>query len=257
MKKIISYNFILFAALLTLLTGCGKYKIKPNISVEERMKIAEKMFKDGDYLDARTQFHIIILNSPGGSLSDKAQFYYAECHFKLKEYILAIAEYEKLLRIYSNSEYVDDAQYMIGLSYYKLSPKAGLDQTYTEKAVEEFQKFLEDYPDSQLAGQVNEYMQKCREKIAQKHFRNGESYRKRTFYRSAIIYYNYVLDNYYDTKYAEKSLWGKAECYRKIGDLEQAEIFYKLYLEKYPKSSRIDDARNQLSSMKINNNDHN
>ncbi len=257
MKKIIKYKFILFVLFIATFTGCGKYKIKPNISTEERMKIAEKMFKDGDYLDARTQFHIIILNSPGGSLSDKAQFYYAECHFKIKEYILAIAEYEKLIRIYANSEYVDDAQYMIGLSYYKLSPKAGLDQTYTEKAVEEFQKFLEDYSGSPLAGQVTENMQKCREKIAQKNFKNGESYRKRSFFRSAIIYYNYVLDNYYDTKYAEKSHWAKAECYRRIGDLEQAEKLYKLYLEKYPKSSRVDEARNQLSSLKTDNDNHN
>lgn len=250
MKKMLKHLMILWFMLVMVLSGCGRYKIKPNISAEDRMKVAEKMFKDGDYLDARTQFHIIILNSPGGSLSDKAQFYYAECHFKLKEYILAIAEYEKLIRIYSNSEYVDDAQYLIGLSNYKLSPKAGLDQTSTEKAIEGFQKFLEDYPDSPLVTQANEYMHKCREKLAQKNFKNGESYRKRSFYHSALIYYDYVLDNYYDTKYAEKSLWSKAECYRRIGDLEQAEKFYKLYLEKYPKSSKADQARDQLSSIK-------
>lgn len=254
MKKIIIYLLLLFVLVILLLSGCGRHNIKPNISNEERMKVAEKMFNDGDYLDARTQFRIVILNSPGGSLSDKAQFYYAECHFKVKEYILATAEYEKLTRMYPNSEYVDDAQFQIGLGYYKLSPKAALDQTYTEKAIEEFQRFLEDYPGSPLVPKANEYMRKCRDKLAQKNFRNGESYRKRALYRSALVYYDYVLNNYYDTKLAERSLWEKAECYRQLGEQEQAEKFYKLYLEKYPKSSKINKAKDFLSSIKTNNN---
>lgn len=255
MKRIIIYQLILLVLLIVIFAGCGRYKIKPGISNEDRMKIAEEMFNDGDYLDARTQFRIVILNSPGGSLSDKAQFYYAECHFKVKEYILAIAEYEKMTRMYANSEYVDDAQFQIGMSYYKLSPKAALDQSYTEKAIEEFQKFLEDYPDSELAPKTNELMKKCREKLAQKNFKNGESYRKRALYRSALVYYDFVLDNYYDTKFSEQSLWEKAECYRQLGETEQAEKFYKLYLEKYPESSKIDKAKVFLSSIKTNNQD--
>lgn len=252
MKKIVLYQLILFTLLILVLTGCGKHKIKPNISGEERMKIAEEMFNDGDYLDARTQFRIVILNSPGGTLSDKAQFYYAECHFKVKEYILAIAEYEKMTRIYANSEYVDDAQYQIGMSYYKLSPKAALDQSYTEKAIEEFQKFLEDYPGSDLVPKTNEYMRKCRDKLAQKNFKNGESYRKRALFRSALVYYDFVLDNYYDTKFAEKSLWEKAECYRQLSEAEQAEKFYQLYLEKYPDNVKAEKAKEFLSSIKAN-----
>ena len=241
---------ILFVLLIMVLAGCGRHQIKPNISNDERMKAAEKMFNDGDYLDARTQFRIVILNSPGGSLSDKAQFYYAECYFKVKEYILAIAEYEKVTRMYANSEYVDDAQFQIGMCYYKLSPKAALDQNYTEKAIEEFQRFLEDYPASDLAPKTNEFMKKCREKLAQKNFNNGESYRKRTLYRSALVYYDYVLDNFYDTKFAEGSLWEKAECHRQLGETEQAEKFYKLFLEKYPKSSKADKAKDFISSVK-------
>lgn len=254
MKKIITHQLILFVLLIGILTGCGRHKIKPNISNEERMKVAEKMFNDGDYLDARTQFRIVILNSPGGSLSDKAQFYYAECHFKVKEYILAISEYEKMTRIYANSEYVDDAQYQIGMSYYKLSPKAALDQTYTEKAIEEFQRFLEDYPGSELVPKANEYMRKCRDKLAQKNFKSGESYRKRALFRSALVYYDFVLDNYYDTKFAERSLWEKAECYRQLNEVEQAEKFYKLYLEKYPKSAKAEKAKDFLSIITNNSN---
>lgn len=255
MKRNILLQILIVTLVTVAISSCGRHKIKPNISADERMEIAEKMFKDGDYLDARTQFRIIILNSPGGSLSDKAQFYYAECHFNLKEYILAIAEYEKLVRVYSNSEYVDDAQYKLALSYYKLSPKPALDQTNTEKAIVEFQKFLEDYPNSPLVAKANEFMIKCRNKMAEKKYKSAESYRKRALYRSALVYYDYVLDNFYDTKFAEKALWEKAECYRKMGESEQAEKFYKLYLEKYPRSSKNEKIKDLLSSIDTNHNE--
>jgi len=245
---------VIIVTILILLTvaACSRNKFKANLSMEQRMERAIKMFNDRDYLDAKTEFRIIILNFQGSTLSDKAQFYYAECHFNLKEYILAISEYEKLTRVFSNSEYVDDAQYKVALSYYKLSPKYALDQINTEKAIQEFQKFLEDYPYSTLVPEADKYMQKCREKLAKKHFRNGESYRKRTLYRSALVYYDHVLDNYYDTSFAEKSLWAKAECLKLLGQHEQAEKFYKLYLEKYPDSSRVSKIKNMLSDLRSN-----
>lgn len=240
---------ILFLILFTLVMvgSCSRNKMRATLSADERMKIAEKMFKDGDYLDAKTEFKIITLNFPGSSVSDRAQFYLGECHYKLKEYILASAEYQKLTRIFPNSEFVDDAQYKIALSNFQLSPKYSLDQTSTMKAIEEFQRFLEDYPTSDLVPEANKHMLKCREKLARKDFENAESYRKRTFYTAAVKYYDHVLDNYYDTKYAEKALYGKAEAFRKSGDNEQAKKCYQLYLEKYPDSSKISRIKNILS----------
>lgn len=248
MNNFIQRNIIIFFLIVIIFGSCSRKSIKLNLSPEERMARAEKIFQDGDYLDAKTEFRIIILNFPGGSLSDKAQFYLADCHYHLKEYILAGEEFKKLIRAYPNSEYVDDAQFKIAMSNYKLSPKPLLDQNYTEKAIEEFQRFLEDYPNSDLVPEANKYMKKSREKLGDKNFRIAESYRKRAIFRSAIIYYDYVLDNYYDTPFAEKSLWEKAECYRELGDKAQAEKFYKLYLEKYPKNSKAEKAKDLLSS---------
>jgi outer membrane protein assembly factor BamD len=244
-KNIVRLGGLLMLIALTLV-ACNRQKIKPTLSAEERLQKAEKMFGKGDYLDAKTEFKIILLNFPASNLSDRAQFFYAECHYMLKEYILAIEEYKKLIRAYPNSEYVDDAQYKVALSSYKLSPKSSLDQTYTEKALEEFQRFLEDYPTSPLLPEAAQAMLKCRERLAEKNFKIGESYRKRALFGSAIIYYDYVLDNYYDTSFAEKALWEKAGCYRAAGDKAQAEKFYRLYLEKYPKSSKADRAKAQL-----------
>lgn len=248
MNSLITQIFIVSALILFICIGCSQKKIKPSLSLEERMSKAEKMFQEGDFLDAKTEFRIIILNFPGSSLSDQAQFYLAECHYQLKEYILAEEEYKKLIRAYPNSSLVDDAQFKVAMCNFKLSPKSALDQNYTNKAIEEFQRFLEDYPNSELIPEANKFMKKSREKLGDKNFKIAETYRKRAYFRAAIIYYDYVLDNFYDTLFAEKALWQKAECYRQMGDSEQAEKFYKIFLEKYPKGSNAARAKDLLSN---------
>ncbi len=254
MKKNLLRYFSVVILILLVIISCGRHKLKPTASADEHMAYAEKLFENGDYLDARTEFRIIILNFPGSTISDKAQLRLADCHFNLKEYIIAAEEYKKLVRVFPNSDYVDDAQYKIALSLFKLSPKYSLDQDYTNQAIEEFQKFLDDYPKSDLVPEVNKSMKLCREKLGKKYYRNAESYRKLTWYKSAIVYYDFVLDNYYDTEFAELSLYGKAECLQNLGDNEQAEKFYQLYLEKYPNAIKAGKARNQLAKILEKNN---
>jgi len=231
-------KWLILALLGSLILSCSSGKPKPNLSAEERLTYAKKKFNDSDYLDAKTEFRIIVLNFPGHPVVDEAQYYLAESHYKLKEYILAVAEYEKLVRMFPNSDFVDDAQYKIGLSYYQLSPKYSLDQENTLKAIDELQKFTEEYAESELVAEANDLIQKCREKLARKEYKNGELYRKMSNCSSAIIYFESVLNTYYDTKYAKDAQYWLAECLRREGDFERALVEFDRYLRKYPDSKR-------------------
>jgi outer membrane protein assembly factor BamD len=229
-----------------IVCACGGGKIKANLTAEERLTYAEKLFHDGDYLEAQTQLRIIILNAPGSTVVDRAQFLLAECHFKMKEYLTAAAEYEKLVRLYTRSEYLDDAQYKLGLSYFELSPKADLDQKYTMLAISEFQKFLEDFPDSPFVAEVGEKLDAAREKLAKKEYNTATLYRRMAYYESSVISYNAVLSAYYDTRFAEPALYYKAECLVKLNKLEEAATSLKSLLAKYPRTEFRDRARNLL-----------
>lgn len=231
-------KYISLLLLILLIASCGSNKPKTSLSADERLAYAMKKFENGDYLDARKEFRVIVLNFPGHQIVDKAQFHLAECHFNMKEYILAIAEYQKLVRMLPNSEYVDDAQYKIGYSNYKLSPKYSLDQNYTLKAIEELQKFTEDYPESDHKEKAVGLMLQCREKLAKKDYKNGELYRKIGFYDAAVVYFEGILTTFYDTKYAEDAQFWVAECLRRDRQYDRAIKEYKRHLEKYPESKR-------------------
>lgn len=240
-----------------IIFSCGSNRPKKDLPAEERISWAINKFNDGDYLEAKTEFRIVVLNFPGHNVVDKAQYYLAECHFNLKEYIEAIAEYEKLLRMFQNSSYRDDALYKIGLANYKLSPKYSLDQTYTLQAIEKLQQFREEFPDSDIKGEAEEIMKRCREKLAKKEYKNGELYRKLTYYDAAILYYEGVVNNYYDTSWVKEAQYWLAVCLTKEGNFDRASTEYNRYLSKYPEGKRAPIVKNSLQELaeKQSNND--
>lgn len=232
-----SVFFLLLIFILSMiLVSCSSYNVRPNMAPKERFELAKKMFNNRDFFEAKTQFKILTLNSPGVQFIDEVQYLLAECHFNLKEYIIAADEYGRLIRLYPKSSWLDDAQFKIGLCYYKLSPKPSLDQQYTYQAIENFQRFLEDFPKSELVPKAAKMLQKCRTKLAEKEYKAGELYRKLNFYSAALVYFNSVLETYYDTKFAEAALYWKGECLYKLERKNEAHQVFIGLIEKYPYS---------------------
>lgn len=227
-------GFLTAVLFLTIISSCSNKKLKANLPPHERLAFAMELFDKGDYFDAKNQFKIITLSHSGHAIADKAQFYLAECHYNLKEYILSASEYERLIKVYPNSEYVDDAKLKIGMSYYMLSPKYSLDQEYTIKAIKEFQEFLEDYPTSDLFPRVEAMLAETRDKLAHKLYAAADQYRKIGAYQSGVIYFTMVLERYYDSKYAPMAQYYLGECYIKMEKNEEALEAFRAFLERYP-----------------------
>lgn len=250
MKSIRRASFVYSFLILIAFSACKSYNVKPNLPAQERFELAMKMFKNEDYFDAKNQFKILILNNPALSFIDDAQYYLAESHFHLKEFILAADEYNRLIRLYPQSEWVDDAQFKIALSDYKLSPKASLDQKYTHLAVEHFQRFLEDFPSSDLVPEAEKLLKECRTKLAKKEFKSGELYRKLHDCEAALVYFNSVLDNYYDTKYARDALYWKGECLFELNRKDESFGTFTELMQRYPKSKYVGDVRERLEEIR-------
>jgi outer membrane protein assembly factor BamD len=240
------YKLVILIFAMFFIFSCSKSRIKPNATLEERMEEGMRLFEKGNYFDAKTQFRIITLSHSGSLIADKAQFYTAECHFNMKEYILSASEYERLIKVYPNSEYVDDAKYKLGLSYYRLSPKYSLDQEYTLSSIVHFQEFLEDYHTSDLVPQVEKYLLEARNKLAHKVYSSADIYRKMTYYSAANIYYNKVLEEYYDTDFAPKALFWLGDCNRRLDKFQESLDAFGEFMQKYPNHEWIPRARNKI-----------
>jgi len=229
--------------------GCKSYNVKPNLPAEKRIELARLMFKNKDYVEAKTQFKILTLNNPGLQFIDEAQFFLGECHFNVKEYILATDEYRRLTRLYSKSPWVDDAYFKIALCNYKLSPKPALDQKYTKLAVLHFAAFIEDYPNSEIVPEAERMLKICRTKLAEKEFNAGYLYRKLDINHAALVYFDSVLESYYDTKFAKDALFLKGESLYELDRKVEADKTFKEFIAKYPKSKYVSKAKSRIKEI--------
>ncbi len=234
-----------------ILVSCGGKARKTGPTAEESFRHAMDKFNRGKYLDASEELTLVTLNFSGSSLIDSAQFYLGESHFRMKEYIVAADEFGRLIDQYPSSPLVDNAKYKIGLSYYLLSPNYQLDQEYTRKALKEFQEFTEMFPESDLVPSVLEKIMEARSKLARKAYRSGALYYRMHDYEAAIVYFDDVLDNFYDTEFAPMSMLKKGECYAKMKRFEEAGETLTKLLERYPDSPSAKTAKQSLKSLEL------
>jgi outer membrane protein assembly factor BamD len=232
--------------------SCGSSNVQQNLTADQRFELGKQKFDKGDYLDAIAEFDIVRLQFPGSTVADKAQYFLAESRFMQEEYLVAAEDYQALKRNMAASPLAPVAQYKIAMCYYNLSPKAPLDQTYTLRAIDEFQTFIEYNPTHELVHDSEEKIKELNTRLAKKLYESGILYMKMEYYKAATIYFSDVVERYHDTQYAEPALFGKinALCVRK--KYTEAKPEAEKYLEKYPSGSHRSEAESLLRDI----NDH-
>jgi outer membrane protein assembly factor BamD len=237
MKNIIKCAAIVLSIYAAaLLSGCGSKEAEKFVSAEERFALGMKYFNDEDYLEAIDEFKVVSLQHQGSKVAESAQFYMAESRFNREEYILAAFEYDILLNMMHSSVFVPLARFKRATCYYELSPKSYLDQNYTQKAIDEYQEFLEYHSADTLAPVAEKRIIELNTKMAKKDFENGMTYMHMYYYKAATYYFDQVLEKYHDTEYAEQALFRKAEALLNRNKFADARESVDKFLAKYPGS---------------------
>jgi outer membrane protein assembly factor BamD len=224
----------LMAVTALVLAGCGSGDVTTVMSVEDRFAHAKELFENHDYLEAINEFTVITLQYQGSSVAPDAQFYLGECRFVRGEYLLAAFEYSIVKRNYPASSRVADASFKTAMCYYNLSPKSALDQQYTRKAIDEFQSFIEYYPSNANAKDAESKINELTVRLAKKQYDTARLYTKMEYYRSAMVYYDDVIEKYHDTEYAPLAYIGKVELMMSRNKYREASAEAAKFLEKYP-----------------------
>lgn len=219
------------------------------MSAEEHLAYAMEMYEDGDYQFSTQEFQSIILQFPGNTVNDDAQYYLAMSYFYNDQFLLAAYEFSKLIRDIKGSEYVSKSQFMLAESYFQLSPPYQLEQSYTKKAMAEFQAFIDYFPIDTKVEEAERKIHELNLKLAKKLYSSAVIYEKMEYYNASLEYYTKVYEIYHDTDYAPLSM------HRKITILLEKERFalavenMKLFLNKYPDSEFTAEIQNLYDEM--------
>lgn len=240
---------LLLLAILTIFVACSSSIDTSNMAPEDRLAYAIKLYQEEDYEEAVKEFDALILQYPGSSIMDDAQYYLALTRFQREEYILAAYQFSKLIKSMPSSEFLADAQYMLADCYYELSPNFTLDQQYSKKAIEEFQVFIDVFPLNEKVAEAEKKIGELNDKLAMKEYEAAYIYNKMEYYDAALKYYDSVLEIYHDTKYAPLALYNKINILLERKKDSEALTEAQKFLSKYPQHENYSDVEKIKNSL--------
>lgn len=210
---------------------------------------AKSRFDKKDYLDAIDDFNLIKLKFSGSNIIDKAVYYLGMSYYERGEYLLATYEFESLIKSYPASSFMEDSKYRLALCYFELSPKYNLDQTYTRYAITELQNYLDVYPSSKYSSEAEKKVAELKNKLALKIYSSAELYFNVEKYKSALVYYDQILNDYFDSDYADDALYGKIQVLiikRRYEDASREIERFKKFFPSSPYMSKVKTLKSQI-----------
>jgi len=241
--KLMKPIYILILLLSFLIISCNSVDIAKTGTAEEIYNEAMRLYAEEDFLDAKKLYDIIKLQHPASKFAEYSQFFMAEINYKQNEYIIAAFNYNTLRRVYPTSKYAKIAMYKAAECYFKKSPDFDRDLEYIKKALSAFQEFQYVYATDSLYDQATIYIDKLRNTLAHREYFTADLYLKLSSPRSALIYFEEVLNEYADTDYFEPAYHGKIKTLKIIKRYDEALGLAGIYLRKFPDGEHRDEVK--------------
>jgi len=204
MRKML--GLLLVSGLMFLTASCksGYEKIRTSGDADLLLKTGFDYYEKEQYQRAQTLFELVLTNIRGKSEAEKANFQYAYTHYHLKQYVLAAYYFKNFANTFTNSPYREEAAFMSAYSNYQQSPTYRLDQSDSQKSIEEFQIFVNLFPKSGRVEECNRLIDELRRKLEEKAFAEGELYYNLRQYQSAVISFDNLLRDYPESPDTER-----------------------------------------------------
>ena len=240
----------LVLASLLLLPACGSHQLDlealSSASDQVVWDAGEKAVKKKDWDSARKYFRRLIDAFPQSEHQPDARIALADTYYEqggTANYVLAVSSYREFLTLYPQHPKSDYAQFRTGESYYAQKNTPDRDQTATEQALEEYQRLLDVYPDSQYVEPARDKIKQCRQALAQANFGVGVFYQKtRQAWRSAIGRFETIVQDYPDFEKFDEVLYRLAECLGNAGRYAEARPYLGRLRSEFPNSSFVKNA---------------
>lgn len=206
---------------LLAMAGCAQNKYRRS-SPEAYYEAGQKALKDGRCYPAELFFRNMLMDYPGSHLTDDAQFGLGQAAQCREEYLVAIFEFERLLNEYPVSPHAATARFQIGESYFQQARDIHHDQDETHKAIQEFTRFIEDYPQSDLVRDAEGRITDLKNRLALKDVEIADNYLKWGYIASSKLYAQSVIDRFAGTQAALEAQFVLAKAKIKTENLKEA-----------------------------------
>ncbi len=237
-----------------ILSSCGNYnKILKSTDYEYKYKKAIEYYNDNQFVKSGTLLKELIGIYRGTNKADKVYYYFAKSMFGQRDYGMAGLYFSTLLKEYPTSEFAEDAQFMVGFSKYKLSPKPKLDQTVTKEAIESLELYNNLYPYSKRVEESKKLISQLQKKLQKKSYLNAKLYYDFKNYKAAVVALNNALVEYPQSFYREELMFMLLKskyllAMNSVADKKEQRLSnaldeYFSFADQYPESKHMREAK--------------
>ena len=247
-----SRRFVLlsFAALmlgLIVLAGCGG----SSAGVSGTYSRALSLRDSGKHREAVEAYSTFLRRSPTDSLAALAQFEKALSYVEIKEYPLAVVEYQILRQEYPTHELVEEAYFREGEALLLQVNGIEKDITAAHQAREQFLSFLQTYPASPFGNEARAQLVVISDMVVQKHMRSARLYSRMKEYEAAAIVLDRLLETERRSSLVPEVLLERADM-ANAQDLTDDEIgFLEQIVADFADSSEAETAQRRLDKLGV------
>ncbi len=252
-------NKAIYALLLAMLVlsapSCSEsyQKVLKSADFNYKLTKANGYYDKGDYSKAIPIYEELIPVFKGTKNIDEIYFKYAMSHYREANFLIAGFHFKNISDNYPLSPFAEESLFMYAQSDYEMSAEVPLDQTYTKKAIESFQLYINSYPSSAKLDDCNMKITQMRRKLELKALSAAELYLRTKHYKAAAVSFSNILLDFPDTKDAEKISYNVVKSYflyaqnsiatKQKERYESVISSYKNFAKRYPSSVYASDAK--------------
>jgi outer membrane protein assembly factor BamD len=247
-KKTFFKAGLLFPITLILLLGCGGKGVKTIEGAPDTLyREGLTRFNRRDYTEALKRFELLKSRFPDSPpYTVWAELKVGDCHFFKKEYTEAVAAYEEFKKTHPTHEEMPYVQYQIAMAYFNQMLSLDRDQTFTKKALSNFEYLVANYPPSLFTEKSNKKIEICKKRLADHEFYVGSYYYKKGNFKAAALRFQDLLEKFSRMHQEDKTLFLLGKCYVELDQGEKARDAFSKLVKEYPTSSHYGEAEEGL-----------
>ncbi len=213
----------------------------------------EASLKAHKWLDARQLFQKIVDDYPQSQYLPQAKLGLGDAYLGQdtpESLVLALNQYREFLTYYPTSAQAPYAQYQIAMTHFKQMRGPERDQTQTRDAIQEFETFLERYPNDKLAADAREKMREAKNRLDAHDYQVGMFYYRVHWYPGAIDRFQSILKS--DPQYSGRDgvLFYLGESLIQLKRPAEALPYYVELVKQFERSDYLQDAQKRIVSLK-------
>jgi len=247
------FNALILLGTLLSVSGCSEYnKVLKSTDINYKYTKAKEYYEAEYYYKSLPILEELIGLTRGTQLAEEVYFLYAKSHYGVEDYYLANYYLKTFTKTFANSLRSEECLFLAAECSYRLSPSYSLDQTDTRNAIDEYQIFLDKYPNSHLKDSANHQIERLGMKLERKAYENAYQFYKTLKYKAATSALKDFIREYPGSVYREEAMYLIVKCQYLLaeGSIEEKKLErmravaenYRTFATAFPESKFLSDA---------------